>query len=329
MSKTNVFTLVATILLGVLLYTISRFTDSLPQPPPAVSIREAADQKPPSVQPTGALANSSNYPRLSTNEELLAFLHERGIDGQNAIEISAAWFQARGFSGVNAMLGVTADSAPENFYQSMDDESLRKLAAADNSGASQALAARILFTDPFAALDLYRRAAAQGSVYAILQIGALLESLTDMSLDVFESEPDYLRKLGDLRNGDMKQNPNLPALIHALAAARDGGLAIIDTEMLKWIQRLTSDLSELERQSACERSSRLFLEIGVHRRQRGLQPISTEPPPVFFSVPELEKRLPCQTSGYPIVQLLDLERCSQTLITDHRGQPMQLNICKN
>lgn len=329
MSKTNVFTLIATVLLGVLLYTISRFTGSLPEPPPANSIREAAQPAAsPAARTLETQDNPGTLPRIRTQSELLDFLSGRGIDGPNAIADSADWFQKRGFFGLKPLLGVTENDAPDTVFQSMDDDALRKMSEAGNPGASQTLASRALFTDPFSALDWYRRAAAQGSVYAIMQIGALLESLTDMSLDEFVSGPEYRQQLSALRNGEANASPKISALSHALAGARDGGLAIIDGEMLKWMQRLANGLSELERQSACERSSRLFLEIGAQRRREGLQPIATDPPPVFLSIPELQQRLPCRTTGYPIIQLLDVTRCSQTLIMDGQGERMNLNICK-
>jgi hypothetical protein len=260
---------------------------------------------------------------------LLDFLSERGIDGRDAITDSADWFQKRGFFSVNPLLGITENEAPDTLFQSMNDDTLRKMAETGNAGASQTLASRALFTDPFRALELYRAAAGQGSVYAIIQIGALLESLADMSLDAFVSGPDYLKQLSDLRNSKANESSKIPALSHALAAARDGGLAFLDAEMLKWMQRLANELSELERQSACERSSRLFLEISAQRRREGLQPIATDPPPLFLSIPELQKRLPCQTTGYPIIQLLDVAECSHTLIMDEHGERMNLNICKN
>lgn len=330
MSKTNIFTLIATILLGALLYTISRFTGSLPEAPPATSIRESAALSPPaSADPPGFRDSPGELPRVSSNAELLAYLNAQGIDGQQAIADSAIWLQERGFFATNTLLGITEEKAPGTALASMDDERLQTIAEAGNSGASQALAARVLFTDPFTALDLYRTAAGQGSVYAILQTGALLESLHDLALDEFVADPAYLRKLSDLRSGSTNQNPKFAAFSHAVAAARDGGVPIIDTEMLQWIKRLSSGFSASEQQSACERSAQLFLEFGSERRRNGLQPISTDPPEVFLSIPELEAQLPCKTTQYPIIQLLDLSSCSRTLVQDGRGERMELNICKN
>ena len=330
MSKTNVFTLIATILLGVLLYTIVRFSENLPEAPPADSIRETT----PLATPENAslpqpATRTSGLPRVSTYSELLDFLTAQGIDGRSAIADSARWLQERGFSGINTLLGVTEENARSIALQSLDDATLHTMLEAGDSGASQTLASRALFTDPFAALELYRTAASQGSVYAILQIGSLLESLSDITLDDFVTDPAYLQKLIDLRNRDPAQGPKIAAFSHALTAARDGGMPVIDTEMLTWLQRLSGEFSEFEQQSACEQSAQLFFEISAERRQKGLQPISTEPPPVFLSIPDLEKQLPCRTTNHPIIQLLNLTRCSRTEVEDNRGDRMILNICEN
>lgn len=330
MSKTNVFTLIATILLGVLLYTIVRFSTGLPEPPPADSIREAATLAPPANAglPTPA-ARSGELPRISGYAELLVFLTARGVDGESAIAGSARWLHERGFSGINTLLGVTEENAPGIALQSLDDATLQTMLEAGDSGASQAMASRVLFTDPFAALDLYRTAAGQGSVYAILRIASLLESLGDISLDDFVADPAYLQKLVDLRSRDSDQGPKISAFSHALAAARDGGMPVIDAEMLSWLQRLSSEFSESEQRSACERSTQLFFEFGTKRRQKGLRPISTDPPPVFLSIPDLESQLPCRATSDPVIQLLDLSQCSHTAVEDERGDRMNLNICKN
>lgn len=329
-SKTNVFTLVATMLLGVLLYTIVRFSANLPEPPTAESIRETtALAAPAGTGPSQPGTMIGDLPRIGSYSELLVFLTARGIDGQSAIADAARWLQARGFGGINPLLGVTEENAPGITLQSMDDATLQTMLESGDFGASQTLASRALFTDPFAALDLYRTAANQGSVYAILQIGSLLESLSDISLDSFVADPAYLRNLVKLRSRDAAQGPKSSAFSHALAAARDGGMPVINNEMLKWLQRLSSEFSESEQQSACERSAELFLEISAARRQKGLQPLSTQPPHVFLSIPDLAKKLPCQATSHPIMQLMNLGRCAHTQVEDNQGERMNLYICKN
>ena len=272
---------------------------------------------------------TGGLPVVSTYSELLAFLSSQGIGGRSAIADSARWFQERGFLGINSLLGVTEENTRASALQSLDDGTLRTMLERGDAGASQILASRVLFTDPFAALDLYRTATGQGSVYAIMQTGSLLETLNDTSLDDFATDPAYLRKLTDLRSRDAAQDPKIAALSHALAAARDGGIPVIDTEMLSWLQHLSSGLSASEQQSACEQSANLFFEISAERRKKGLQPISTEPPPVFLSIPDLEKQLPCQGTSYPIIQLLRLDQCSLNVVEDDQGARMNLNICEN
>ena len=272
---------------------------------------------------------TGGLPLISTYSELLSFLASHGVDGRRAIADSARWFEERGFSGINTLLGVTEEHTRDFALQSLDEATLQSMRVAGDAGASQILASRVLFTDPFAALDLYRTAAGQGSIYAILKIGSLLETLSDTSLDDFVTDPAYLRKLVVLREQGSAQDRKIAAFSHALTAIRDGGVAIVDVEMLSWVQQMSGGYSESERQSACERSAQLFFEFSARRRQQGLRPISTEPPPVFLSIPDLENQLPCQTTNYPIMQLLNLDRCARTEVEDNRGDRMNLNICEN
>ena len=330
MSKTNAFTLIATLLLVILLYTILRFAANLPDTPPAESIRETTttaptvDNKTPTQQ-----SGKSGLPVVSNHAELIDFLNSLGIDGRRATVEAARWFQERGFLGINTLLGISEENSRDFALQSLDDATLQSMLDKGDAGASQILGSRLLFTDPFAALDLFHTAAEQGSTYAIWQIASLLETLNDRSLDDFVTDPAYLRKLVELRNQDSASSPTIAPLSFALAAARDGGLPVIDTQMLSWLRNLTGGIFESELQTACERSAQLFVEFSAKRRQRGLPPVLTDPPAVFLSIPELATQLPCRATSYPIIQLLSLGQCSSTLVEDSRGNPMNLYICEN
>ena len=244
MSKTNAFTLIATILLGILLYTILRFAANLPDTPPAESIRETTttaptvDNKTPTQQ-----SGKSGLPVVSNHAELIDFLNSLGIDGRRATVEAARWFQERGFLGINTLLGISEENSRDFALQSLDDTTLQSMLDKGDAGASQILGSRLLFTDPFAALDLFHTAAEQGSIYAIWQIASLLETLNDRSLDDFVNDPAYLRKLVELRNENAASSPTIAPLSFALAAARDGGLPVIDMEMLSWLGNLTGGIS--------------------------------------------------------------------------------------
>ena len=328
MSRTNVFTLIATLLLGVLLFTITRYTEKLPQPPPAATIREPATAKPSeSGRGPAEQRRIGDLPSVSTHDELLDFLHARNVDVRTTMRESAAWRQARGFYEPDELFGITENDAPGAVFRTLNEDTLSSLADTGRGAAAQELAARVAFSDPFAALDLYRSAAGRGSVNAVLRMAALLESLLDPATEDFAADSDYLLQLAELRR--VHEHPKFLAFAHAVAAVRDGGLPIVDGEVFAWLQRMSSDLSVSEVSAACERSSELFLEFGVSRRQNGIQPISTTPPPVFLSIPDIEKLLPCQKTAYPIIQLLDLSQCSQSLVTNDRDEPMNLFVCTN
>lgn len=310
MSKTNLYTLIATALLGVLLYVVLQFARKVPTTPP-----------------TAETIHAPEHPRLANHPDLHEFLAARGLDGHKLLVESAHWRQARGFLGGDRLLGVTEDSAPSRAYQSIDTLVLNSMSDNGDLAATQTLAARTLPNDPFAALDLYMTAAEQGSIYAMLQIGSLRETLGDRALDRFKSDPDYLRKVGELRGDDSNQTLQMEAFAYIAAAVRDAGATIVDDDLLGWLRRMEREIPSAQRAAACELSERIFLKFGAARRGRGLAPLTTTPPPVFIAIRNLDEKIPCRTTSHPIYSLIDLSRCSVRPVETDRGDA-DLYICQ-
>ena len=149
MSKTNVYTLVATALLGVLLYVVLQFARKVPTQPVTTNIM---------TEPIGL--------SVGGRSDLPAILEARGIDAQRAIAESIDWRQARGFLDSDRMFGVAGDEAPARLYEILEIATLESMSESGDLAATQALAARKLLEDPFASLALYTTAANQGSVFA-------------------------------------------------------------------------------------------------------------------------------------------------------------------
>jgi len=300
-SKTNVYTLIATALLGVLLYVVLQFSRKVPTAPITTDIM---------ADPAGL--------SIDGPADLLTILAARGIDAPQAIAESVDWRRARGFPGHDRMFGVADQNAPARTYESLDNPTLMSLSRGGDLAATQILATQILLDDPFASLALYTTAANQGSVFAMLRIGALTETFSNAALDKFNADPAYLRKLNELRDDGSRGTLKMQAFAYVAAAIRDGGIAIVARE-----------LPPAELTSACELSENIFLKFSVARRRLGLVQIRTEVPPVFFGVPNLQAQLPCQSTGHSIIWLLDLSGCSAIPVVHSDGPVLDLYICQN
>jgi hypothetical protein len=312
MSKTNVFTLIATALLGVLLYVILQLAHDL--------------KNAPVIEATQPLAGNHG---ISTYADLLGFLERKGIGSEHAIASSAGWFQDRGFPGSHSLLGIPGQNEWTEQYPDLDDAVLESLSAKGDMAATQTLASHRISIDPFAAMELYATAAAQGSTYAIIQIGSLRETFANMELDRYRADPVYLEKIGRLRGDDSNQTLQLEAFAYAMAAVRDGGPPVIDRDLLAWLQRMAETIPPSLRESACERSEQVFLEFSGARRTRNLAPITRDPPAIFISIPDLADLLPCRETSHPAASLLDLRNCEIYPIEMFMGSAMDLYSCEN
>ncbi len=304
--------MVATALLGVLLYVVLQFAREVPTEAITTSVM---------VEPAGL--------PVGGRSDLLAILEARGIDAQRAIAESIDWRQARGFLDSDRIFGVAGDGAPARLYETLEIATLESMSESGDLAATQALAARMLLEDPFASLALYATAANQGSVFAMLRIGALRETFSNIALDMFRADSAYRRKLGELRGKNSRASLKMEAFAYVAAAIRDGGIAIVDQDLLDWIQQMAQELPPAELAPACELSANLFLKISAARRRRGLSQITTEPPSVFFGIPNLQEQLPCKSTGHSIIWLLDLSRCSVIQVDHADGETPDLYICQN
>ena len=306
MSRTNVYILIATALLGVLLIIIVRIVDELP----STQIADAG---------IGATTRL-DYPRL------LMLLDASGVDGEAAVTVARRWLQERGFLGANEPLGIGAADAPVFYYESLDSQTLESMAQNDDMGALQTLAARSLVVDPFAATDLYTRAAAVGSEFAMLQLGSLFESFSSIAAANVTVDPEYARNLRRLRASRHDRDLREDALAFALAAIRGGDLPIVQPEILDWVNRMADELEPQQLSDACQRSARIFFEMSAVRRSRGQLRLSPRPPPVFITVPDLGANLPCGRTPSPVDPVLDTSGCRVQLVQD-RSRELELYIC--
>jgi hypothetical protein len=321
MTKTQVYTLIATALLGVLLFLILRLTGDLQMRVDGATETDAS--------PGTAFIRESGLPRITTRAELLDRLRGKAIDAEDAIRKSIRWRNERGFFGPDELLGVTEENSPVRAYDALTDRDLAAMSDRDDVGATQALALRSSPVDPIAAMTLYETAASQGSIYAMLRIGSLRETFADLADEKIEADEDLMMKLGVQGLEESDNTMHVAAFAYVAAAVRDGGPAVVDHELLAWITRMAERFPPAREAEACAYSDQLFIRTGVARRGRGLPPITTNPPPVFLGIPDLDDLLPCRTTPHPIIQLLDVSECSTDRVENSRGETVDLYICRH
>lgn len=338
MSKTNRFTLIATFLLGVLLYTVLRFADNLPEAPMADTVRETApvqsspdpenEPEVPAADTTGVMqAEGRGIPTVSNYDELVAHLDERGLNGRLTVEVTADWYAERGYLGGNALLGVTADAAPMAYYETLDDATLQALSDAGDAGATQTLARHAMFLDPFRGLELYELAVKQGSLYAIVKVSDTLDSFSGAYISDFAKDRELRKKMMQIRLQGYRRNLGMAAYATAVAAIRDGGRPIVDNALLNWIGTLEDKTARGAIERACEWSEEKQIGFSTARRSRGKPPLFTEPPPVFLSQPELEASLPCADTDHPVNFVMNLSDCTNELVVGPDGAEWELYVC--
>ncbi len=328
MSRTNISVLIATALLGALLFVVRQFAvkpETLPLPATVKTTQEAQ-------QPTAVIVPQvenqvvSGPARLNSSTDLIALLEARGLDSRRLLADSADWYQQRAFNGPQALFEVTVDNSREEYFSRLDQQTLTSLSAAGDAGATLSLGLRRSLQDPFAALALYQRSASQGGSAALLQIAGQRETFSDINLNDFDSDAEFARRLRALgRNSPDRLLAD--AFVYVSVAVRDAGEPIVDRKLLSWLNSLDSRLSDVQRRRVCEQSFRNYVSLGTQRRALGLPPVSFEPPPVFLSVPDLQSQLPCNDTNSPIVSTLDLSGCSNEAVIDPAGDESSLFIC--
>jgi hypothetical protein len=323
-TKTNRFTLIATILLGILLYTIIRFAEDL-----NVAWDGGELEPPPVIDPAIDDGKMPKLPRIASTTDLRIILDQQaraGIDANEMIAGYDEWSDARGFTGRHRLFAAT-DIDRSDALPTVDTAALRVLSDAGDAAASQALASNRVFDDLFSAIELYRRAAEQGSTFALLRIGSVLDALDAAEAGHDAADPEQRRQIAELVEQGVGNSLRLTALGYVLTAIRDGGAPIIDYPLLEWLDRLNEATTADERVAACEWSERTLLDIARARARWQKPAITTTPPPVFFAIPDLEDRLPCNKTSFAIENLLDLTLCTTTPVHNAEDEALDLYLC--
>ena len=346
MSRTNLSILLATGLLGVLLWMVDSIVSEYtlmekvrgfglgiatpradpPQPNLGSLENERLDSERAAVEAVTTTVKPSrpanDGPRMQSAADLTAFLDGLGLDATLAIRRSRAWFDQLGFLGPTELYGRDAKSSPAQLYKDYDDATLLALAGPGDLGALQTLAAKSAESDPAEAYSWYRQAASYGSVNAMIKIGLLLNRWNRPGLR-FGSDPGDRDKVEALLESIVDAEEL--GLTWIIAAARIGGLPVLRShDVVVLLQTPVPGSGSEVIETACRQSARLILKLAGERRARGQVIFAQQPPPVFIGELNLNELLPCQEQVAPIV---DTSSCAAQPVMHRPDWPALLWVC--
>jgi hypothetical protein len=309
------------------------FRDTAEPPPPEVSALEPGDvvaemPKPPASTATQAAPAAKTEPRaarLRSRADLEAVLEEQGLNPAQALARYQDWRVANGFLGPDALAGIDPGSAPVDTYQAMDTNTLKSMADAGDVAAMQVYAGTNLPRDPFTALRYLGRASEAGSAAAALEIAALMRSLATVPTADAQGDPEFARRLLELRGGQPDADLREDALAWTLTALRQAGPLAGNAEQLAWMKGAAAELGPERLLAACTRSLGILGDLAARRSAQGWSAPTL--PPAFIAEDRLYDDLPCNGTPAAVVPPREMSACRKSPITDGAGQARSLWIC--
>ena|GEM_PF-1785062 len=316
MSRTNISILLATALLGVLLWIVISIVKD---------VARAPDEPLPMPDESAAPVFDPDLPRISTHNEFVSWLNDLGQPGEQLVEQFRQWLQLQGFP--NGPVVGRWDNwihSHDNFSElgTTNDSELILAAGQGSSSAAELLAERSLNSDPLAALEWYDQAIINGSVHAMVRVSDLLMTLSSPELESFVSDLNWEMAL--LKINRDSPAPLERALAWAIAAVIVSGYGILDDNHAARIATLSEQLDAAELERACSTAQDYVLETVTVRRRQGGALFSTEPPPLAVSVAEPATAMPCKV---PVMPLVSMAGCTHHTFVGIGPQRMFAWLC--
>jgi hypothetical protein len=247
---------------------------------------------------TGA-AKSAGGPQaidlqINSESDLLAAMSSLGIDDLD--ERMSRWAVSRGYPEFDQSGNYLLDQP----YQQYDEETLRGLADADDMWAQQILAQQIAADHPGEAIDWYKRAALNGSVYAMQEIARLYHRMANQ-IQAQDGAQAASAQGATQDNG----NTEVTAYAWLVAAERSGWDATRGASLIPLIGR---KLSQDQVTQACQMADALRTQLSSERQTRGQQPYDRTPPPIVYSAEEMGASTQCHADES---KAFDLSGCRQ------------------
>lgn len=267
-----------------------------PLPPPAAVV-----ETPPPPVPSPALPAA---PEVIDDEAFMEVINQFGF--QRLEGAWREWAMTRGYP-ITDPSGVQLYDQP---YEQYDDETLRGLADNGDMWASQILADRIATTNPAEATELYRRAATRGSVYAMHEMAALYQRISDKRREVdFKTSDLALEQVYAMRDAPVA--PEVAGFAWTVVAEMAGSEPMFGSLASSQLQQRMNDDQIAE---ACSMAQELYGDLRSQRSSLGLGDFDRSPPPLVYTDPT--RKPPC--GDQPGRPGLDLTGCRE-LVVDQPG----------
>ncbi|MEM7083409.1 MAG: hypothetical protein AAF465_11810 [Pseudomonadota bacterium] len=207
----------------------------------------------------------------------------------------------------------------EQPYNQYDDETLRAFAENEDMWAQQFLAKRLERTRPAEAIDWYRKAAINGSLYAMDQLTALYGRLGRARADGRNTDGEYKEQLLAVR--DSVESTDEMSFAWSMASVMAGGDPGRNRIMLDTLGR---NFDDDQQQRACDMASSLYSDLAGQRQSRGLEDFSRQPPPLMMGTFSDISALPC--GGGAAVPHIDTTSCEEVVMV-MGGTENELVVC--
>jgi hypothetical protein len=247
--------------------------------------------------------------QINSESDLLAAMSSLGIDDLD--ERMTRWAVSRGYPEFDQSGNYLLDQP----YQQYDEATLRGLADADDMWAQQILAQQIAADRPQEAIEWYKRAAANGSIYAMQEVARLYHRMSNQ----LQAQDDEVEAAQDSAAKD-KTPSEVTAYAWLAAAERSGWDATRGASLIPLIGR---KLSQEQVTQACDMAEKLRAQMGAERSSRGLQPFDRTPPPIVYSGEQMGASTQCHVDESTA---FDLSGCNQADV--HTGATsMRVWVC--
>lgn len=288
--------------------------DTVAAPPVALPAEAAPAPATPAPAPP---ASGPGGPEFIDDQALMAVLDEYGFE-----RLESAW---RRWAALRGYPVSDASGAPlyDQPYEQYDEQTLRGLSDNGDMWASQILADRIATQSPAEAIELYRRAATAGSVYAMHEMAALYQRVSDKRREVdFSSGEQALEQVYAMRDAPVA--PEVAGYAWTVVAEMAGSEpmfgALASSQLEQRMQAGQID-------EACAMARGLYDELMSQRSARGLGEFERTPPPLVYEDPSREQRCP------GLQRPLDLTGCRQLVVQQpatpdaDAGPPTNVWVC--
>lgn len=196
------------------------------------------------------------------------------------------WAESRGLPRVDANGNFMLDQP----YQQYDQDTLTALADNGDMWAQQILAERIQRERPAEAMELYRKAAARGSVFAMHRIAELANTIAGLSPDFrFEGQGDEaddvaLEQYYSLR--DTLVDPKVTAFAWKAVAEMAG--------LPGFMSSAGSSPNDGFRSAGCDLAASIYTDLLARRTTLGLGAYPNDVPPAWIDAQAMGKTTGCE-----------------------------------